>query len=62
MCRPAAGSSLQHGVLRTNCIDSLDRTNVGQFVYGLLALGRQLHALGISEGARWGCWGAVCLL
>jgi hypothetical protein len=41
----------QHGVLRTNCIDSLDRTNVGQFSYGMLALGQQLQALGIS-GAR----------
>ena len=38
----------QHGVLRTNCIDSLDRTNVGQFSYGMLALGQQLQALGIS--------------
>jgi hypothetical protein len=44
----------QHGVLRTNCIDSLDRTNVGQFSYGMLALGQQLQALGISgaEEAR----------
>lgn len=38
----------QHGVLRTNCIDSLDRTNVAQFSFGMLALGQQLHALGIS--------------
>ncbi|KAL4430910.1 hypothetical protein ABPG75_006166 [Micractinium tetrahymenae] len=41
----------QHGVLRTNCIDSLDRTNVAQFTYGMLALGRQLHAMGIAESA-----------
>lgn len=40
----------QRGVLRTNCIDSLDRTNVGQFTHGMLALGQQLHALGISGG------------
>lgn len=35
----------QKGVLRTNCIDCLDRTNVAQFAYGLAALGHQLHAL-----------------
>ncbi|KAK6118742.1 hypothetical protein DH2020_047547 [Rehmannia glutinosa] len=28
----------QRGVLRTNCIDCLDRTNVAQYVYGLVAL------------------------
>ncbi|XLT05836.1 hypothetical protein HN51_044585 [Arachis hypogaea] len=33
---------LQAGVLRTNCIDCLDRTNVAQYAYGLTALGRQL--------------------
>ena len=36
----------QKGVLRTNCIDCLDRTNVAQYVFGLVALGHQLHALG----------------
>ncbi|KAL3632098.1 suppressor of actin mutation [Castilleja foliolosa] len=36
----------QKGVLRTNCIDCLDRTNVAQYVYGLVAIGHQLHALG----------------
>ena len=41
---------LQHGVLRTNCIDCLDRTNVAQFAFGLAALGQQLHALGLAEG------------
>mgnify|MGYP001811120871 CR=1 FL=1 len=98
-----AAQRTQHGVLRTNCIDSLDRTNVAQvggrvgcgvagrvvghagtisggmlqagavclhrlaptnsallwpapsptlqFTYGMLALGQQLHALGIA-GAR----------
>ncbi|XP_062154905.1 phosphoinositide phosphatase SAC2-like isoform X5 [Alnus glutinosa] len=39
----------QNGVLRTNCMDCLDRTNVAQYVYGLAALGRQLHALGFIE-------------
>ncbi|KAJ8498527.1 hypothetical protein OPV22_009079 [Ensete ventricosum] len=39
----------QKGVLRTNCIDCLDRTNVAQIAYGLTALGHQLHALGIKD-------------
>lgn len=38
----------QSGVLRTNCIDCLDRTNVAQFAFGLVALGHQLHAIGIN--------------
>ncbi|XP_052147570.1 phosphoinositide phosphatase SAC2 isoform X1 [Oryza glaberrima] len=40
---------LQKGVLRTNCIDCLDRTNVAQFAYGLAAVGRQLHVLQLNE-------------
>jgi hypothetical protein len=45
-------TQLQRGVLRTNCIDCLDRTNVVQFAYGLAAFGRQLAALGLlDEGA-----------
>ncbi|CAN8244215.1 unnamed protein product [Cochlearia groenlandica] len=39
----------QSGVLRTNCIDCLDRTNVAQYAYGWAALGQQLHALGIRD-------------
>ncbi|XP_024008255.1 phosphoinositide phosphatase SAC5 [Eutrema salsugineum] len=39
---------LQNGVLRTNCIDCLDRTNFAQYAHGLVALGHQLHTLGIS--------------
>ncbi|KAG6547526.1 hypothetical protein Mapa_010974 [Marchantia paleacea] len=39
----------QRGVLRTNCIDCLDRTNVAQYAYGLAALGRQLYALGLTD-------------
>ncbi|XP_010535792.1 PREDICTED: phosphoinositide phosphatase SAC4-like isoform X2 [Tarenaya hassleriana] len=39
----------QKGVLRTNCIDCLDRTNVAQYAYGWAALGYQLHALGIRD-------------
>lgn len=39
----------QSGVLRTNCIDCLDRTNVAQYAYGLAALGRQLHVMGLTD-------------
>lgn len=43
------GPCFQSGVLRTNCIDCLDRTNVAQYAYGLAALGRQLHAMGLTD-------------
>uniref|UniRef100_K3X291 SAC domain-containing protein n=1 Tax=Globisporangium ultimum (strain ATCC 200006 / CBS 805.95 / DAOM BR144) TaxID=431595 RepID=K3X291_GLOUD len=39
----------QKGVLRTNCIDCLDRTNVSQFAVGMRALGQQLYAMGIRN-------------
>lgn len=39
----------QKGVLRTNCIDCLDRTNVAQYAYGLASLGHQLHVLSLSN-------------
>ncbi|CAM6086971.1 unnamed protein product [Calypogeia fissa] len=42
----------QCGVLRTNCIDCLDRTNVAQYAYGLAALGRQLYALGYTDAVK----------
>ncbi|KAJ9560230.1 hypothetical protein OSB04_005390 [Centaurea solstitialis] len=42
----------QNGVLRTNCIDCLDRTNVAQYAYGLAALGRQLHAMGLTDDPK----------
>lgn len=42
----------QNGVLRTNCIDCLDRTNVAQYAYGLAALGHQLRALGIINSTK----------
>ncbi|KAA8534734.1 hypothetical protein F0562_029824 [Nyssa sinensis] len=45
-------SMFQEGVLRTNCIDCLDRTNVAQYAYGLAALGKQLHALGVIDAAK----------
>ncbi|XP_013635422.1 PREDICTED: phosphoinositide phosphatase SAC2-like isoform X1 [Brassica oleracea var. oleracea] len=47
--RQKEATMLQKGVLRTNCIDCLDRTNVAQYAYGLVAFGRQLHALGLTE-------------
>ncbi|WJX66737.1 suppressor of actin mutation [Trifolium repens] len=40
---------LQKGVLSTNCIDRLDCINVVQYAYELVALGRQLQALGFIE-------------
>ncbi|SCV68789.1 BQ2448_910 [Microbotryum intermedium] len=43
---------LQSGVVRTNCIDCLDRTNAAQFVIAKAALGHQLHALGIIDYPR----------
>ncbi|KAL3535476.1 hypothetical protein ACH5RR_003937 [Cinchona calisaya] len=43
---------VQKGVLRTNCIDCLDRTNVAQYAYGLAALGHQLRALGIINSTK----------
>ncbi|KAH7685250.1 SAC domain-containing protein [Dioscorea alata] len=45
---PNNGPRFQSGVLRTNCIDCLDRTNVAQYAYGLAALGRQLHAMSLT--------------
>lgn len=39
----------QRGVLRTNCIDCLDRTNVSQFSVGMRALGQQLYVMGIRN-------------
>eukprot|EP00516_Mucochytrium_quahogii_P003421 CAMPEP_0203756672 /NCGR_PEP_ID=MMETSP0098-20131031/9906_1 /ASSEMBLY_ACC=CAM_ASM_000208 /TAXON_ID=96639 /ORGANISM=" , Strain NY0313808BC1" /LENGTH=1028 /DNA_ID=CAMNT_0050648633 /DNA_START=519 /DNA_END=3602 /DNA_ORIENTATION=- len=38
-------SNIQHGVIRTNCIDCLDRTNLAQFLIGLQVLTEQLISL-----------------
>ncbi|XP_074294801.1 phosphoinositide phosphatase SAC2-like [Silene latifolia] len=43
---------LQSGVLRTNCIDCLDRTNVAQYSFGLVALDHQLRAIGINPTTK----------
>jgi hypothetical protein len=48
----AKATRFQTGVLRTNCIDCLDRTNVAQYAYGLAALGHQLCALGVKESTK----------
>lgn len=39
----------QNGILRTNCIDCLDRTNVAQFTVGAHALRGMLAATGIAS-------------
>lgn len=44
-CSDAKPQRLQTGILRTNCIDCLDRTNVLQFYAGVDALASQLQAL-----------------
>ncbi|KAM8847549.1 polyphosphoinositide phosphatase [Synchiropus picturatus] len=43
------GGRLQTGVLRTNCVDCLDRTNTAQFMVGKCALAYQLYALGMID-------------
>ncbi|KYQ90630.1 putative sac domain-containing inositol phosphatase [Tieghemostelium lacteum] len=44
--------SEQIGVIRTNCIDSLDRTNAAQFCIGKVALGYQLYAMGFIDACN----------
>jgi len=41
--------TFQQGVLRSNCIDCLDRTNVAQFAAARTAFSFQLQALGLAE-------------
>ncbi|XP_033338065.2 polyphosphoinositide phosphatase FIG4 isoform X2 [Megalopta genalis] len=43
---------LQTGIIRTNCVDCLDRTNTAQFAIGKCALGFQLCALGVLESPK----------
>lgn len=45
----AAPLSVQHGIVRMNCVDCLDRTNAAQFVLGKTAFAHQLHALGLLK-------------
>lgn len=46
------GNLTQHGVLRTNCIDCLDRTNGGQFAVAMRFLYYALGSLGIISGSE----------
>lgn len=50
----------QQGVLRTNCIDCLDRTNVGQFSIGVHALAKQLYVMGVSNQVSLESGSQVC--
>lgn len=45
---------MQLGVFRTNCLDSLDRTNVGQSKIGMVALQLQLRRLGFDLNSIFG--------
>ncbi|XP_012265419.2 polyphosphoinositide phosphatase isoform X1 [Athalia rosae] len=45
----ARKGTVQTGIIRTNCVDCLDRTNTAQFAIGKYALGFQLCALGVLE-------------
>jgi len=42
----------QKGILRTNCIDCLDRTNVAQCTTGITALAQQLVVMGIHSSTE----------
>lgn len=41
--------SYQTGIIRTNCVDCLDRTNTAQFAMGRAALAYQLHRMGFLK-------------
>eukprot|EP01112_Ceratiomyxa_fruticulosa_P009117 TRINITY_DN2379_c0_g1_i1.p1 TRINITY_DN2379_c0_g1~~TRINITY_DN2379_c0_g1_i1.p1 ORF type:complete len:1047 (-),score=231.77 TRINITY_DN2379_c0_g1_i1:139-3279(-) len=49
-----ASGQTQCGIVRTNCIDSLDRTNAAQFCIGMAALGQQLYAMGWADDQNIG--------
>lgn len=40
---------LQTGVVRSNCVDCIDRTNTAQFSLGICAFRHQLYALGVLD-------------
>lgn len=42
-------TTYQTGVIRTNCVDCLDRTNTAQFAMGRAALAYQLHKFGFLK-------------
>lgn len=41
--------TFQTGIIRTNCVDCLDRTNTAQFAMGRAALAYQLHKMGFLK-------------
>lgn len=45
-------SHFQTGIVRTNCVDCLDRTNTAQFAIGKCALGHQLESLGLIRSTK----------
>jgi hypothetical protein len=48
---PSVAVQIQCGVVRSNCLDCIDRTNLGQLFHGLHALGEQLTGLGLLHHA-----------
>ena len=52
----------QRGVLRTNCIDCLDRTNVAQLCAGMGAMGQMLYVMGIIDSPTFDCGSRIVLL
>jgi phosphatidylinositol 3,5-bisphosphate 5-phosphatase len=42
-------TNFQTGIIRTNCVDCLDRTNTAQFALGRCALAYQLHKMGFLK-------------
>jgi hypothetical protein len=47
---PSATWTLQSGVIRINCVDCLDRTNVAMFCAAKCAMRHQLEVLGVTDG------------
>eukprot|EP00803_Ostreobium_quekettii_P002349 evm.model.scf_47.9 EVM.evm.TU.scf_47.9 scf_47:105431-123826(-) len=50
-CLHKTKARFQRGIVRSNCIDCLDRTNVCQYACGMVALQHQLRALGMLSEA-----------
>lgn len=45
-------NSTQKGVIRSNCLDCLDRTNTAQLIIGQVALSCQMYALGLLQSVE----------
>ena len=50
------GQKKQRGIVRTNCLDCLDRTNIFQYILGLECLNQQLIQLGVMESGLRPSW------